>query len=384
MFSSNTKEIVMNPLHCRIPLQNIPIGIWVNLSIDVLSFVAECFKNQTFRSIDFITITANCKIRKIFSMRNSLVEINKNFNEDFPMEYADVLPKTLSLPHGVTYENINLNVEKLKLLYPELEENSNIHNNVNNTPNIKKSKENFRENSRANNFNPIINQNKVKNIIKPTNIRSKSNLHVKIKNNNLELLNHQEFIENYNSDAENGENNIINEKITETDLEKNELKANLLTNNNANIIKNSSNNSKKITNIGKTNNATITSIPNTMGIHSKTKTDKSIANQLNLINSHKTKNSTGNKTNSKINNITNVLNNANVNKFTNLNFENRPRINGRNEENLAVSNIHRSLERWESRDNGADEIEEIYEIEERENDEKLIFEKEENNASVRK
>src|SRR5688572_27137339 len=104
MFSTSSKDIVINPLHCRIPLLNIPVGVWVNLSIDVLSFVADCFKSQTFRSIDFISITANCKIKRVFSMRSALMEWDKpNINnnnsnlEDFPLEYAEVLPKNLAL-----------------------------------------------------------------------------------------------------------------------------------------------------------------------------------------------------------------------------------------------------------------------------------------------
>jgi len=115
MFSSSSKDIVINTLHCRIPINvSIPIGVWFNLSIDVLSFVSDCFKFQTFRSIDYISITANCKIRRIFSMRNSLTEINKTKNEEFPMEYGEILPKNLALPSDTYHENINYNIDKIK------------------------------------------------------------------------------------------------------------------------------------------------------------------------------------------------------------------------------------------------------------------------------
>jgi hypothetical protein len=115
MFSTSSKDIVINTLHCRIPINvNIPIGVWVNLSIDVLSFVSDCFKFQTFRSIDYISITANCKIRRIFSMRNSLMECNKSNNEDFPLEYGEILPKNLALPADTFQENINYSIDKVK------------------------------------------------------------------------------------------------------------------------------------------------------------------------------------------------------------------------------------------------------------------------------
>ena len=112
MFSTSSKEVVINPLHSRIPLGNFPIGVWLNISIDVLSFVSNCFKSQTFRSIDYISISANCKLRRIFSMRNPLLEIVNNYQE-FPMEYADILPKNYSLPINIPQINFNYNIEKL-------------------------------------------------------------------------------------------------------------------------------------------------------------------------------------------------------------------------------------------------------------------------------
>jgi hypothetical protein len=112
MFSANSKEIVINPLHCRVPLGNLPVGVWINVSVDVLSFVAHCFKSQTFRSIDYISISANCKLRRIFSMRNPLSEITTK-DEEFPMEYADILPRSMALPNNISQMNVNLNIEKL-------------------------------------------------------------------------------------------------------------------------------------------------------------------------------------------------------------------------------------------------------------------------------
>ena len=74
IFSSNNDNLVINQLHCRIPIFELPIGKWINLSIDILSFVSECFKNLTFRSIDYISLSMSGKVRYIFTMRTPLID----------------------------------------------------------------------------------------------------------------------------------------------------------------------------------------------------------------------------------------------------------------------------------------------------------------------
>jgi hypothetical protein len=74
IFSSNNDNLVINQLHCRIPIFELPIGKWINLSIDILSFVSECFKNLTFRSVDFISLSMSGKVRYIFTMRTPLID----------------------------------------------------------------------------------------------------------------------------------------------------------------------------------------------------------------------------------------------------------------------------------------------------------------------
>ena len=57
--SSNFKYLNMNYFISDIP--EIPIEYWVNLNIDLLSFINYLFKDLTFKSIDNITISSNCK-----------------------------------------------------------------------------------------------------------------------------------------------------------------------------------------------------------------------------------------------------------------------------------------------------------------------------------
>jgi hypothetical protein len=97
-------------MHCRIPLVNLSLNTWINLSIDVISFASECFKSQTFRSIEFISITGNCKVKKIFSMRNLLVNsvVETNAKE------VDQQNKIIGFPPKLSYENININIDKVR------------------------------------------------------------------------------------------------------------------------------------------------------------------------------------------------------------------------------------------------------------------------------
>jgi hypothetical protein len=125
MFSTSSKEVIINPLHCRVPLPSLPMNKWINLSIDVLSFVSECFKSQTFRSIDLISLTGSCKVRKIFTMRNSLPDENSNNflysgkNEDYNYDINDSIPKAMNFPHDIVYDNFNVNYERTQSINNE-------------------------------------------------------------------------------------------------------------------------------------------------------------------------------------------------------------------------------------------------------------------------
>jgi len=74
IFHSGAKEMVINPLHARIPISEFSRNTWLNLSIDVFSFAQYCFKGALIRSLDFLCVTASCKVRKIFTMRSPIME----------------------------------------------------------------------------------------------------------------------------------------------------------------------------------------------------------------------------------------------------------------------------------------------------------------------
>lgn len=43
---------------------------WLNLCVDMVSLVGEIWTGQTFRAVDHITVAANCKLRRIFTMKS--------------------------------------------------------------------------------------------------------------------------------------------------------------------------------------------------------------------------------------------------------------------------------------------------------------------------
>nr|XP_055070194.1 uncharacterized protein C3orf67 homolog isoform X1 [Misgurnus anguillicaudatus] len=64
------KELSATPLHARIPLTCLRRNTWCNLCIDLDSLTAEIFRGPRFLSLDGIVVSACCKLRRIFTMKN--------------------------------------------------------------------------------------------------------------------------------------------------------------------------------------------------------------------------------------------------------------------------------------------------------------------------
>ncbi|XP_064288954.1 protein CFAP20DC isoform X1 [Passer domesticus] len=63
------KELSVTPLHAKIPLFMIKRKIWCNMCIDLVTFTYKIFRGALFQSLDGITISANCKLRKVFTLK---------------------------------------------------------------------------------------------------------------------------------------------------------------------------------------------------------------------------------------------------------------------------------------------------------------------------
>ena len=191
LFSACSKEFIINQMHCRIPIINIPTGTWINFSIDVLSFVSECFKGQSFRAIDSICLSADCKIRRICGMR----QLYTASEEEYFQGDDNILPKGFIFPMSIQYINFNLDMNYIKENV-ELNNIKNINTHINMNSNMNKSKKTYPKTSQSkrddnklrnllNNNHPIPDKEnqKLNNDNKPVKIeRKNSTNNAKIKN----------------------------------------------------------------------------------------------------------------------------------------------------------------------------------------------------------
>ena len=231
IFSSNNSDVIINQLHCRIPIINFPIGKWINFSIDILSFVSECFKDLTFRSVDYISLSMSGKIRYIFTMRTPLIEthseINDNIlgdidNEDNKNE-LDGIRQYESISNVISNNNDLYGATDIpdKFKFPPREISYNINMNCNRVMTqifieneihqIRSMREN-QMNQMYDNYNSNYNRN---------NYQSKKNIKNNKSNNNI---NNNNYNNNYINN--NNNNNNINSRYGNQQIDYNEYNPN--------------------------------------------------------------------------------------------------------------------------------------------------------------
>ncbi|XP_047670091.1 uncharacterized protein C3orf67 homolog isoform X2 [Tachysurus fulvidraco] len=108
------KEFSSTPLHARIPLISLRRNIWCNLCIDLGSFTTELFRGAMFLSLDGIVISACCKVRRIFTMRNEPadhVDRDPYDIRNYPMED---IPKSCQFPAEIQHVTQLMNMERLR------------------------------------------------------------------------------------------------------------------------------------------------------------------------------------------------------------------------------------------------------------------------------
>ncbi|XP_043297909.1 protein CFAP20DC isoform X4 [Cervus canadensis] len=112
------KELSSTPLHAKIPLFMIKRKIWCNLCIDLVAFTNEIFKGAVFQSLDGITVSASCKLRKIFTLKYKPQDTaDKDAGHDAPFptdEPIDIIPRSCQLTTDVPQVTQLLNMTKLR------------------------------------------------------------------------------------------------------------------------------------------------------------------------------------------------------------------------------------------------------------------------------
>ncbi|XP_066473445.1 protein CFAP20DC [Tiliqua scincoides] len=104
------KELSVTPLHAKIPLFMIKRKIWCNLCIDLVAFTSEIFKGAVFQSLDGIIVSANCKLRKIFTLKSKPLDTT----DEVADEPTDTIPRACQLNSDVPQVTQLLNMNKLR------------------------------------------------------------------------------------------------------------------------------------------------------------------------------------------------------------------------------------------------------------------------------
>ena len=104
-FSSSQKDVTVTSLHAKYPLNVLCLGTWLNLCVDLDSLVGETFNGQAFRALESITVTANCRLRRIFTLKAPPMDTSRD--DIIPYPKTEPLPKNLqftttSNKHAIT------------------------------------------------------------------------------------------------------------------------------------------------------------------------------------------------------------------------------------------------------------------------------------------
>ncbi|KAL4646424.1 hypothetical protein GN956_G9991 [Arapaima gigas] len=110
------KEFSATPLHARIPLSSLRRSTWCNMCIDLVSFTGEVFKGAAFLSLDEITVSASCRLRRVFTMKQPPMEAFREDSHICGSDSADVIPKTFQFPAEVQHVTLLVNMDYLRLV----------------------------------------------------------------------------------------------------------------------------------------------------------------------------------------------------------------------------------------------------------------------------
>ena len=358
LLSACSKEFIINQMHCRIPIINIPTNIWINLSIDILSFVSECFKGQSFRAIDSICLSADCKIRRICGMR----QLYTLSAEEYSQGDDSILPKGFIFPNDIKYINFDLDMNYIKenMELKSIKNNNYINKNAKIYPKTSQSKRGSKlghllnnnhqnqdkENLKLNNENKSAKLDKGNNQINRTKIKNNTEIKPKINKNQTILKEYNELnrgstknIRNMNSFKGLRKETKENNKMIATTKKEEKIKSIYKMNQKKSKEKYNSKSVKKIymknnTNNymnEKNNNNTIKKNINNNFIEPLEKTFKGKTTSLKNNNKKENKNSAKNENNDKpnINNMPQIIqiNQVLINNNTNNNIIKKEEIN---------------------------------------------------------
>ncbi|KAM8930775.1 protein CFAP20DC [Pelodytes ibericus] len=112
------KELSATLLHAKIPLAIVKRKVWCNLCIDLVAFTSGIFKGAVFQSLDGIIVSANCKLRKIYTMKLRPRDTAEERDNYGPMsssnEPTDSIPRSCQITTDVHQVTQVLDLIKLR------------------------------------------------------------------------------------------------------------------------------------------------------------------------------------------------------------------------------------------------------------------------------
>ncbi|KAM3877720.1 protein CFAP20DC [Diretmus argenteus] len=112
--STAHKEFFSTHLHARIPFVGLKHNTWCNLCIDLVSFTSELFKSAGILKLDGITLSASCRLRRIFTMKTEPTGISDDGVLPGGAGLADVIPPRCQFLPNVYHITQMLNMEKVR------------------------------------------------------------------------------------------------------------------------------------------------------------------------------------------------------------------------------------------------------------------------------
>lgn len=119
VMSTSIREMSISPLHSKLSLSLVKRDSWLNLCFDLVSLLSDVFLRQTFKSLDCIVVSGNCKIRRIFTMRNrppdttDYVEFGVAGDAESEHSLVENIPPSLQFANTVSYATQVKSFEKL-------------------------------------------------------------------------------------------------------------------------------------------------------------------------------------------------------------------------------------------------------------------------------
>lgn len=121
LMSTSAREISITPLHAKLNISLVKRDTWLNLCIDLSSFISDVFLKQTFKCLDLIVIAGNCKVRKIFTMRNQPPDTTgldfdamDSYDAKQPYFQLENVPPNVQFSSSVMYMTQVINVNKIR------------------------------------------------------------------------------------------------------------------------------------------------------------------------------------------------------------------------------------------------------------------------------